>query len=259
MFYEYEVRLGALDDDGIEDDIYVKRIGFGTNQPGDAAYEFIVGKHDAWQYSIARTWPKIDLDVVINDFNLDGLVDFWLQGIDEFVPDALDAIVFSGGQQGGVSSVTFVNDELVKVFSNIAGWLADPNYFDQYLTVEVTEVFVRFCQTDYDPYGFEFFNNADRGGVFLPTVFNCFYNTDYITTIEHDPEFVSPLALELTAELEDIIDAAGNIILDALDPEAIDVIEKLEEDIGDYCFWGCYSGWWHTGLGSDTWNSSSSI
>ncbi|MEL7024145.1 MAG: hypothetical protein AAGL69_10395 [Pseudomonadota bacterium] len=139
--FTYEVRTGDIGGDGLTD-VYVRRTSGGTQNDG-VLYETILiqttdgrliatSDNPAW-FDIARTWPVANVAVEVNDFNVDGHVDVFIDGLDTIIPTVSDQFIYSTGElyNGNARSVVGVADEMTMFFDDIDAWVDDPMHFDQ--------------------------------------------------------------------------------------------------------------------------------
>lgn len=136
--YKFEIRTGDINLDGRKD-IHIRRISGNANngvinetllqQRPDSTFK--VSAATSNQLATAGSWPKANIQTILYDFNLDGFIDLFLQGVGGTITGAKDQMVFSSGAQynGIAQKVTNINDNFIKTFASVANWIVDKNYF----------------------------------------------------------------------------------------------------------------------------------
>ena len=136
--YKFEIRTGDINLDGRKD-IHIRRISGNANngvisetllqQRPDSTFK--VSPATTSQLATAGSWRKANIKAVLYDFNLDGFIDLFLQGVGGTITGAKDQMVFSSGAQynGIAQTVTNINANFIKTFASVANWIVDKNYF----------------------------------------------------------------------------------------------------------------------------------
>jgi hypothetical protein len=136
--YKFEIRTGDINLDGRKD-IHIRRISGNANngvinetllqQRPDSTFK--VSAATSNQLATAGSWPKANIQAILYDFNLDGFIDLFLQGVGGTITGAKDQMVFSSGAQynGIAQKVTNINDNFKKTFTSVANWIIDKDYF----------------------------------------------------------------------------------------------------------------------------------
>ena len=136
--YKFEIRTGDINLDGRKD-IHIRRISGNANngvisetllqQRPDSTFK--VSPATTSQLATAGSWRKANIKAILYDFNLDGFIDLFLQGVGGTITGAKDQMVFSSGAQynGIAQNVTNINANFIKTFASVANWIVDKNYF----------------------------------------------------------------------------------------------------------------------------------
>tara|TARA_B110000046_G_scaffold148757_1_gene156731 strand:+ start:4861 stop:6033 length:1173 start_codon:yes stop_codon:yes gene_type:complete len=136
--YKFEIRTSDINVDGRKD-IHIRRISGNANngvisetllqQRPDSTFK--VSPATTSQLATAGSWRKANIKAVLYDFNLDGFIDLFLQGVGGTITGAKDQMVFSSGAQynGIAQNVTNINANFIKTFASVANWIVDKNYF----------------------------------------------------------------------------------------------------------------------------------
>ena len=136
--YKFEIRTGDINLDGRKD-IHIRRISGNANngvisetllqQRPDSTFK--VSPATTSQLATAGSWRKANIKAILYDFNLDGFIDLFLQGVGKKITGAKDQMVFSSGAQynGIAQNVTNINANFIKTFASVANWIVDKNYF----------------------------------------------------------------------------------------------------------------------------------
>ena len=101
--------------------------------------------------STSGSWQSVAIDLVLGDFNVDGIVDVLLKNIDPLIPaipNLVDQIVFAGSTAGVVPlAVTAVDEKFKKFFRDVYNWMQDQTYFDKASnSVELPSRLLNFTQ-----------------------------------------------------------------------------------------------------------------
>lgn len=147
----YEVRYGDFDSDGLQDDLYVRQKPKIVILHGEIATpivippdvdEFVLTQDangdmnvqsslSSSQRSMALQWPEASIEIVLSDFNIDGVIDILLKGVGNVITGAFDQIVFASSQPNAPPMVvTTVDDDFRQFYEEINSWMANPNYFE---------------------------------------------------------------------------------------------------------------------------------
>ncbi len=80
--------------------------------------------------SAGGSWQTIAIDLVLGDFNIDGVIDVLLKGIDSLIPsipNLVDQIVFAGASSAAdPQAVTAIDGNLQQFLSDIYSWALNP-------------------------------------------------------------------------------------------------------------------------------------
>ena len=95
------------------------------------------------QLAKAKSWSKVNIVTVLEDFNLDGYIDVFLKGVSGAISNTKDQLVFSSGIQYNSSAqiVTNIDDNFKKTFSSVANWIVDEDYFKDNLITRYKWIF----------------------------------------------------------------------------------------------------------------------
>ena len=195
--------------------------------------------------STGGTWQSVAIDIVLGDFNVDGVIDVLLKNIDPLIPsiiDLVDQIIFAGASWGAApKAVTAIDDDLQQFLSDIQGWMLNSDYFTENAplvdqTIIVEEILINapwwcdihpYNDTIPDPLVPLSFNSRAEGIIYLDVwAANCINNRDgqltrdnvpirYPQTVQV-PDFsvFNQEAVVLAQDMETIIENGGS--LDAL-------------------------------------------
>ncbi len=76
------------------------------------------------------SWSLTDLNVIINDYNMDGSLDIFIQGLGSVINGVFDQIVFGPDSNIPIpKQVTSVDDEFQAFFLEVFRWLSNPEFF----------------------------------------------------------------------------------------------------------------------------------
>ncbi|MEE8058681.1 MAG: hypothetical protein V3T17_12740 [Pseudomonadales bacterium] len=149
---QYEVRHGDINGDQLAD-IYIKR----NDQPGfnPGVREFALLKQTDGSYAIenlfgdqkntALALPELVIDLTTGDFNADGVIDIFFKGLNSAVGE--DLIVYAPNETGKAPIASKViddgneggiDDDFRQFFKDIAGYIANSNYFVDNTSVSLT-------------------------------------------------------------------------------------------------------------------------
>ena len=149
--YEFEIRTGDINFDGRKD-IHIRRISGNANngvinetllqQLPDSTFK--VSAATASQLATAGSWRKAEIKAILYDFNLDGFIDLFLQGVGKQITGVKDQMVFSSGAQynGIAQHVTNINDNFIKTFANAANWIMDKDYFSKNIITKSRVIYI---------------------------------------------------------------------------------------------------------------------
>ena len=136
--YQFETRVGDINFDGRKD-IYIRRLSGNANNGvisqtiliQNSNRTFKIYNASSSQLAKAKSWSKVNIVTVLEDFNLDGYIDVFLKGVSGAISNTKDQLVFSSGIQYNTSAqvVTNIDDNFKKTFSSVANWIVDEDYF----------------------------------------------------------------------------------------------------------------------------------
>tara|TARA_R110002096_G_scaffold223000_1_gene411944 strand:- start:551 stop:2242 length:1692 start_codon:yes stop_codon:yes gene_type:complete len=137
--YEYEVRVGDINFDGLKD-VFLDRI---TSAPANngtlkavilkqvsvGTFETLVPNTP--QLSAAATWPLTAIDVLMADVNLDGFADVRLDGLANEIAGVYDQIIYSPAvaYTGIARNVRPIDPAFEAFASDLIGYYLDEEYF----------------------------------------------------------------------------------------------------------------------------------
>ena len=199
----------------------------------------------ASQLNTARNWPRFYPEISLGDFNVDGAVDVILKNLssNSGFSGVDDQMVFSSGLPfaGQAQVSTAIDEDFQRFFSNVAGFLADPDgpdgegFFNQFtnVTFEENTIVVSTSCGDFDlEYGEEpddIFDILDGFSGESP----CFDEVGTIisTIVDFDPDLVDPRAMKFASafsvaqnsdfEDEDVITKMENIYSDVMGLQSV--------------------------------------
>lgn len=167
LTYRYEARYGDANGDG-RTDILVNRTAGGTSGDGTietvlllqgASAKFTSSVPTSSLASVAKTWPAAPVQVVLQDFNVDGFADVLLKGVANIVGGAANQIVYAPARAYSYQprGVRAVDAGLKKFAANALDYFADTNYFanNAPTVVYIYEYAYQYCVPEYtyDWYG----------------------------------------------------------------------------------------------------------
>ncbi|HZF29544.1 MAG TPA: hypothetical protein VE907_10525 [Gammaproteobacteria bacterium] len=149
LLYRYDTRYGDGNGDGLLD-LLVNRVAGGTSgngtvetvmllQTGGGRFTSVVPS--AAQAAVAASaWPPAAVQVVLDDFNVDGFVDVLIKGIGNTIGGALNQIVYAPGRAGAFQPLgtRAVDAGLKRFAANSREYFADSNYFAQNAPIGVS-------------------------------------------------------------------------------------------------------------------------
>ena len=162
LLYRYDTRYGDGNGDG-RTDLFVNRIAGGSS--GNGAIEMLMllqasgGQFSSFvpsaaQAAVANTWPQAPIQVVLQDFNVDGFVDLLLKGVRNSIGGALNQIVYAPGRAGALQplGVRAVDAGLKRFAANSRDYFADTGYFSRNapLTYVAVPIWYYYCVPGYD-------------------------------------------------------------------------------------------------------------
>lgn len=170
LTYRYEARYGDGNGDG-RTDILIRRTAGGTSGDGTidtvmllqgAGAQFTSYVPSAALATVAKSWPVAPIQVVLEDFNVDGFADVLLKGVASTVSGALNQIVYAPARALTYQplGVRAVDASLKKFTANAYDYFADTNYFANNASVAVyyQEIVYQYCAWGYsydiDGYGY---------------------------------------------------------------------------------------------------------
>ncbi|WGL15355.1 hypothetical protein PVT68_11305 [Microbulbifer bruguierae] len=160
----HEVYIGDLNDDG-RADLYIRQfdVEFVLEGQGDEIYETTMqsmvliqgedGNFHAtadlaeWQWQSLKTWQKTTIHMTSLDFNENGLFDYLLKDIDNFIEGAPNQLLIAKADGPGLpSKIIPFNKGVRRFFAEYYAANYDESYFHQYglpvfETVSMKEVF----------------------------------------------------------------------------------------------------------------------
>ena len=148
--YQFETRVGDINFDGRKD-IYIRRLSGNANNGvisqtiliQNSNRTFKIYNASSSQLAKAKSWSKVNIVTVLEDFNLDGYIDVFLKGVSGAISNTKDQLVFSSGIQYNSSAqiVTNIDDNFKKTFSSVANWIVDEDYFKDNLITRYKWIF----------------------------------------------------------------------------------------------------------------------
>ncbi len=139
--YSYETRRGDINYDGLQD-VFLNRTAGGDS--GNGAIDSVILQQNpngtfativpnASQLAQASSWAAVAIDLILNDGDMDGFADISLRNIGDFIPGALDQIVFSSGEifNSAPKGTRFINQNLIDFSDDMMEYAQNPNYFDE--------------------------------------------------------------------------------------------------------------------------------
>jgi hypothetical protein len=167
LLYRYDTRYGDGNGDGLPD-LFVSRVAGGSSgngtvetlmllQAGGGRFSSFVPS--AAQASVAKSWPQAAVQVVLQDFNVDGFVDLLIKGVRNVIGGAPNQIVYAPGRSGGLQpiGVRAVDGGLKRFAANSRDYFADTGYFERnapvyYATVPAVYYYCLPSAYNYDVY-----------------------------------------------------------------------------------------------------------
>ena len=107
--YQFETR-GDINFDGRKD-IYIRRLSGNANNGvisqtiliQNSNRTFKIYNASSSQLAKAKSWSKVNIVTVLEDFNLDGYIDVFLKGVNGAISNTKDQLVFSSGSSTTVA------------------------------------------------------------------------------------------------------------------------------------------------------------
>lgn len=142
--YQFEIRVGDINGDGRKD-LSIRRLTGNINngvisqtilrQTSDHSFKLL--PPTSKRLAAVKSWPKVSLELVLDDFNLDGYVDLFVKDLGTVIGGVSDQLVFSSGASfhGAVNRATGIDNNLKNVFSNVADWVVDKDYFTKHIKI----------------------------------------------------------------------------------------------------------------------------
>lgn len=141
--YDYEARTGDINSDGATD-IFIRRTSGGEpyngvveevilQQTSSGSFQSLVPS--ALQKSTASSWPFAGIEMVVEDFNVDGFADVLLKGVAAAVNTSgiPNQMVYAPGQllDAEPLGVRAVDASLTEFVGNSLDYFVNPNYYSQ--------------------------------------------------------------------------------------------------------------------------------
>ena len=174
LLYRYDTRYGDGNGDGLTD-LFVRRVAGGAAgngaidtvmllQSGGGRFTSVVPS--AAQAAVASGWPQAAVQVVLQDFNVDGFADLLIKGIGNTIGGALNEIVYAPGRAGALQplGVRAVDAGLKRFAANSRDYFADSNYFAQNAPIGVVVVPVTYYICFPGGYGYDYLYYYDSCG-----------------------------------------------------------------------------------------------
>lgn len=142
--YQFEMRVGDINGDGHKD-LSIRRLTGNINngvisqtilrQTSDHSFKLL--RPTSKRLAAVKSWSKVSLELVLDDFNLDGYVDLFVKDLGSVIGGVNDQLVFSSGasHNGAVNRVTGIDNTVKNVFSNVADWVVDKDYFTKHIKI----------------------------------------------------------------------------------------------------------------------------
>lgn len=263
-FYVRKTRLILLHGDLITP-IETQVDGFLLQQNPDGTFEVV--SDIPFSYS---GWTESAVDIGIQDFNLDGVLDLMLDGIEDIHTFMDDLIVIASPDEGFPPvHVTNIDDTFKQFYTEVSGWTQDANYFEnnaptitQVTTIYDSIYLAEWCATpDYvaengplenlpsigtlvedtldDIYSSQttFLSDCSSGG--LTVIHYDYISVQYETVIgQKDYSGFNPQAIGIIADLDSITDPSGLWSIIPGSGEAIRISDILEDILGTTIFGG---------------------
>ena len=131
--------MGDLNGDGLQD-VLVRRTSGGTS--GTGVIEAVILQRltngaftqitpSSYQLSVAQGWPAVPMNVLLNDFNLDGYIDIVLDDLGSYISGAAGQVILSAGQSGvtGAQALIPMYSKFGQFFSELANWIDNPSWY----------------------------------------------------------------------------------------------------------------------------------
>ena len=178
----------------------------------------------------ASVWTESAVELIFQDFNMDGVMDILLEGVNDGINGLNDLIVFAGTANGSPPvHVRTIDQEFKQFIGDISSWSTDPNYFYQ------EENFLGYQCANWDSrpvygYYYDYFLEAE--------VYGFLYYID--VCVEYVPVFdlsgFNQDALSLIADLDSKADASGVWDIEAGSPTGVRISDILEDVFGTTVF-----------------------
>jgi hypothetical protein len=144
--------VGDLNSDGLLD-FYIAQSdsplsdtgSFVLQQRSDNTFD-VLAPLTAHQKGIVRTWDFVPLELIPDDFNLDGKLDLFVRGIEGLITNGVvvegfDQLVFAPTAGLSAPSTTAsLTPEFRQFFQEVYDWLLNPNYFEENAAVRTTNI-----------------------------------------------------------------------------------------------------------------------
>lgn len=142
--YTYDVKIGDLNGNNRQD-IYISRTLGGAVGDGTLDNFFLMQNFDGSfspnagspaDHLLADLWMTSAIQPVLEDINLDGFVDIYVDGLDAYIANAEPQLTFAPAQvfDQNPSGVLEFGPETLGFFDDLGDYYLDPNYFEDNAT-----------------------------------------------------------------------------------------------------------------------------
>lgn len=225
-FYVRKTNLVLLHGDVVTP-IEVQIDGFVLQQNADGTFSILSDV----SFSNAD-WEDSSVSISVQDFNLDGVMDAFLVGVDNGINGLHDLIVFSNENEGSPPiHVKSVDQDLKQFIGDVSSWATDSNYFTQQENFLGNQCVSGYNRPKYGWY-YDYFLDAQVYGVVGYTYVCTLYAPVY------DLSGFSQDAISLVANLEAITDVNGIWDIVSGSSIGINISDILEDVFGTTIFGG---------------------